>query len=135
MKSEKQDINFKKCGKYILTEHRGQDGKIRCIKVSYQNGVYYGNEDAFYCNECAESKQQRRILVLRFSKLTRPELEVIIKNANFTEDEELVFRSLAKGLTQKEISIKYCISLRTVERKVYNIKAKINQIKAVTLDS
>ncbi len=72
---------------------------------------------------------------MRFSKLTRPELEAIIKNANFTEDEELVFRSLAKGLTQKEISIKYCISTRTVERKVHNIKTKINQIKAVILDS
>lgn len=72
---------------------------------------------------------------MRFSKLTRPELEVIIKNANFTEDEELVFKSLSKGLTQKEISIKYCISLRTVERKVYNIKAKIKQIKVATLDS
>lgn len=56
MDLERQDINCKKCGKYILTEHRGQDGKIRCIKGSYQNGVYYGNEDAFYCNECAKSK-------------------------------------------------------------------------------
>ena len=56
MESEKQDINCKKCGKYILTEHRGQDGKIRCIKGNYQNGVYYGIEDAFYCNECAKSK-------------------------------------------------------------------------------
>ena len=27
MESEKQDMNCKKCGKYILTEHRGQDGK------------------------------------------------------------------------------------------------------------
>lgn len=66
MESEKQDINSKKCGKYILTQHRGQDGKIRCIKGSYQNGVYYGIEDAFYCNECAKSKQERSELISAF---------------------------------------------------------------------
>ena len=79
MESEKQDINCKKCGKYILTEQRGQDGKIRCIKGSYQNGVYYGIEDAFYCNECAESKQKGGYWFCAFQSLQDQNLKASLK--------------------------------------------------------
>lgn len=33
---------------------------------------------------------------MKFSKLTKPELEVIIENANFTEQEEEIFSLLAR---------------------------------------
>lgn len=46
------DINCCNCGKFILTERRGEDNKIRCIKGSYEDG-FYTNEDKFYCLECA----------------------------------------------------------------------------------
>ena len=35
---------------------------------------------------------------MKFSKLTKPELETIIENANFTEQEEEIFYLLARGL-------------------------------------
>ena len=53
---------------------------------------------------------------MKFSKLTKPELEVIIENANFTEQEEEIFSLLARGFIPKEISMKICIPL---SRKAY----------------
>ncbi len=38
---------------------------------------------------------------MKFSKLTKPELEVIIENANFTEQEEEIFSLLARGFYTK----------------------------------
>ena len=60
----------------------------------------------------------------KFSKLTKPELEKILENANFTAEEEQIFRFLSRGYSQKEISMKMCLSLRTVERRVREIKKK-----------
>lgn len=51
---EQWDIECCKCGKYILTEQRGTDNEIRCIRGSYDYGYYNGAEDQFYCKECAE---------------------------------------------------------------------------------
>ena len=50
---EQWDIECCKCGKYILTEQRGSDNEIRCIRGSYDDGYYNGTEDQFYCKECA----------------------------------------------------------------------------------
>ena len=50
---EQWDITCCKCGKFILTEQRGADNGIRCIKGSYDDGFYKGSEDQFYCRECA----------------------------------------------------------------------------------
>lgn len=66
---------------------------------------------------------------MKFSKLTKPELEEIIENANFTEQEEEIFSLLARGLILKEIAIKLCISPRTVERRIFDIKKKINRLE------
>lgn len=66
---------------------------------------------------------------MKFSKLTKPELEAIIENANFTEQEEEIFSLLARGLISKEIAIKLCISSRTVERRIFDIKKKINRLE------
>ncbi len=49
-----QDISCSKCGKFILTEQRGSDNKIRCVKGSYEDGYYDGEKDVFYCLECAK---------------------------------------------------------------------------------
>ena len=34
---------------------------------------------------------------MRFSKLTKPELDYFLENANFTEEEEKIFKMLSKG--------------------------------------
>lgn len=43
---------------------------------------------------------------MKLSKLTKPELEEIYKNANFTEEEEEIYHLLCRGKTIKEISQK-----------------------------
>lgn len=64
----------------------------------------------------------------KFSKLTKPELEKILDNANFTPEEEKIFEFLFRGVSQKEISTKMCMSLRTVERRVQEIKRKVGDV-------
>ena len=66
---------------------------------------------------------------MKFSKLTKPELETIIKNANFTEQEEEIFYLLARGFTSKEIAMRLCLSTRTVERRIFDIKQKIKRLE------
>ena len=61
---------------------------------------------------------------VNYSKLTKPELEKLLENANFTAEEEQIFRFLFRGYSKKEISMKMCLSLRTVERRVREIKKK-----------
>lgn len=65
---------------------------------------------------------------MKLSKLTKPELDEIFRNANFTEEEEQVFWDLSKGISQKEISFRHSISITTVERRVRGIKEKIVRI-------
>ena len=66
---------------------------------------------------------------MKLSKLTKPELEKIKSNANFTTEEEQIFEFLFRGFSNKEISIKACLSLRTVERRISGIKEKIKRLE------
>lgn len=66
---------------------------------------------------------------MKFSKLTKPELEAIIENANFTEQEEEIFTLLARGLVSKEIAMRLCVSTRTVERRIFDIKQKFKRLE------
>ena len=66
---------------------------------------------------------------MKFSKLTKPELEVIIENANFTEQEEEIFSLLARGFIPKEIAMRLCVSTRTVERRIFDIKQKVKKLE------
>ena len=65
---------------------------------------------------------------MKFSKLTKPELEHIIENANFTDDEEEIFRLLARGYSQKEISFGLSICLSTLCRRISAIKDKVKRL-------
>lgn len=65
---------------------------------------------------------------MKFSTLIKPELERIIENANFTNEEEMIFMDLSKGISQKEIAFRHSVSLSTVERRTRAIKEKINKI-------
>lgn len=66
---------------------------------------------------------------MKFSKLTKPELETIIENANFTEQEEEIFYLLARGLISKEIAMRLCVPTRTVERRIFDIKQKVKKLE------
>ena len=62
------------------------------------------------------------------SSLTKPELELIVENANFTNDEQKIFELLTKGKSITEIAIKLCVCERTINRRIENIKSKISKV-------
>ena len=62
---------------------------------------------------------------MKLSKLTKPELEEIFRNANFTEEEKKVFWLLARGKSLEQISAKTFLPIATVNRRVRSIKDKI----------
>ena len=66
---------------------------------------------------------------MKLSKLTKPELDRIIENANFTEEEEQIFRMLCRGSTISEIAYRMSICDRTVNRKIICIRDKISRVK------
>lgn len=66
---------------------------------------------------------------LALSKMTKPELEKILQNANFTQDEESVFWLLARGKTITEISQLENVSERTVNRKIKDIRLKVSRLE------
>lgn len=65
---------------------------------------------------------------MKLSQLTKPELDKILQNANFTKDEEEIFKDLSRGISGKEISLRHSISVSTVERRTRRIKEKINRL-------
>ena len=62
------------------------------------------------------------------SSLTKPELELIVENANFTNDEQKIFELLKKGNCITEIAIKLCVCERTINRRIKNIESKISKV-------
>lgn len=68
---------------------------------------------------------------MRLSKLTKPELEEILENANLTEDEQIVFDLLSKGKTITQISLEISVCERTVNRRILKIKNKINRLEGI----
>ena len=62
---------------------------------------------------------------MKLSKLTKPELEEIYRNVNFTEEEEKLFWMLAGGKSLEQISAKTFLPIATVNRRVRSIKDKI----------
>lgn len=66
---------------------------------------------------------------MKLSKLTKPELERISNNANFTEEEIEVFELLAKGKTITEIAQQISVCNRTVNRRINKIMSKINRLE------
>ena len=68
---------------------------------------------------------------MKFSKLTRPELEEILKNANFTDEEAEVFGLLVADKSLEEVSQKLLISKTTTSRRVADIKEKIERSQAM----
>ena len=68
---------------------------------------------------------------MKFSELTKPELDIILENANFTEEEEDIFKLLSRGKSIIEIAEHIMICERTVNRKVTKIKYKIDKLEVL----
>ena len=62
------------------------------------------------------------------SSLTKPELELIVKNANFTDDEQKIFELLAKNKSITQIATSLCVCERTINRRIKNIESKISKV-------
>lgn len=74
---------------------------------------------------------------MRFSRLTKPELEDILKNANFTDEETKIFKLLIADKNLEEIAQILLISKATICRRVKSIKIKVerseNMVKTVPI--
>lgn len=68
---------------------------------------------------------------MKFSRLTKPELDNIISNANFTDDEKTVFIFLSKGKTIKEIAQKMSVCSRTVNRIIIRVNEKVHKLEVL----
>ena len=66
---------------------------------------------------------------MKFSRLTKPEIEGILTKANLTDEEEQIFRMLCRGSTISEIAYRMSICDRTVNRKIICIRDKISRVK------
>ena len=62
------------------------------------------------------------------SSLTKPELELIVKIANFTDDEHKIFELLPKDKSITQIAISLCVCERTINRRINNIESKISKV-------
>ena len=62
------------------------------------------------------------------SSLTKPELETIVTNANFTEEEQKIFEFLKKDKCIAEIAINLCVCERTINRRIKNMESKISKV-------
>ena len=67
-------------------------------------------------------------MVKFLSSLTKPELEEIVTNANFTDEEQKIFELLAKDRSIAEIASKLCVCERTINRRIKNIDSKISKV-------
>lgn len=63
---------------------------------------------------------------MNLSKLNKARLEEMKACANFTEDEEIVFDMLSKGKSIIQIADVLNLSTRSVDRRIRDIKAKLN---------
>jgi DNA-binding NarL/FixJ family response regulator len=63
----------------------------------------------------------------KLSKMTKPELEELEKYLNLTEDEEMVFKELARGKSRTAIADKCLVSASTISNRIKNIETKMSR--------
>ena len=62
------------------------------------------------------------------SSLTKPEIDELRELLNLSDENLLIFDFLSIGKTRQEISTTICMSSRTIDRKIREIKNKIFKI-------
>lgn len=55
---------------------------------------------------------------MKFSGLTKPELDEIIENANFTEEELRIFKLLVGNMSLEQVSQRLMLSKATIELRI-----------------
>lgn len=65
---------------------------------------------------------------MKLHRLTQSKFDDYKLRSNFTEDEEITFDMLSKGKSISEIATRLSVSTRTVDRRIADIKSKINQL-------
>lgn len=65
---------------------------------------------------------------MKLHRLTQSKLDYYKLRCNFTEDEMITFDMLSKGKSISEIATRLSVSTRTVDRRIADIKSKINQL-------
>lgn len=68
---------------------------------------------------------------MKFSELTKPELEKIKENANFTDEELRIFKLLSQDKSITDIAVRMSASSRTINRKISKIKQKISKLEVL----
>lgn len=63
----------------------------------------------------------------RFNEFTRKEVEYLVQECNFTEQEERIFRMKTNGKSIVAIAIEEGVSDRTINRKLKRIRIKIHK--------
>lgn len=69
---------------------------------------------------------------MKFSELTKPELDKITENANFTEEEQEIFKLLMANKSLEEIAQRLLLSKATISRRVKSIKNKAERSENMT---
>lgn len=69
---------------------------------------------------------------MKFSELTKPELDKITENANFTEEEQDIFKLLVADKSLEEIAQRLLLSKATISRRVKKIKGKAERSEDMT---
>lgn len=69
---------------------------------------------------------------MKFSELTKPELDRILENANFTEEEQEIFKLLTANKSLEEIAQRLMLSKATISRRVKSIKNKAERSEDMT---
>lgn len=67
-------------------------------------------------------------LIRYLTSLTKPELERLTNECNFSDDEQEVFDMLSRNKSTLEISFKLGLSKRTTDRRIESIKRKVDKI-------
>lgn len=68
---------------------------------------------------------------MKLSELTKPELEKIKENANFTDEELRIFKLLSQDKSITDIAVRMSASNGTINRKISKIKQKISKLEVL----
>lgn len=64
-----------------------------------------------------------------FNRLSKPEVDFIIKKTNFTEEEEVIFHMLCRGKSLDQICLETFLPKSTLCRRIHSIKEKVGDDK------
>ena len=76
-------------------------------------------------------RKNRREWLMKLSELTKPELEKIKENANFTDEELRIIKLLSQDKSITDIAVRMSASSRTINRKISKIKQKISKLEVL----